>query len=205
MMNQGPLMSGNQILYAGVLVGLGVLGYLGWKMSSRSAYESAEFTLLESEGDFQLRQYPELWLATTDMGTATSGQDGSFMRLFRYISGDNQQDQKVAMTTPVFMSPEDSSDSRQMGFVVPKQVVTDGIPQPIHERVQLRQREGGRYAVLRFSGRSDRASVREAESRLRRWIENRDWQPAGNPELAGYDAPWIPGPLRRNEVLIRLK
>jgi hypothetical protein len=27
----------------------------------------------------------------------------------------------------------------------------------------------------------------------------------GDAEFAGYDPPWTPGPLRRNEILIRLK
>ena len=27
---------------------------------------------------------------------------------------------------------------------------------------------------------------------------------AGEPEIASYDPPWTPGPLRRNEILIRI-
>ena len=40
---------------------------------------------------------------------------------------------------------------------------------------------------------------------LRTWLKARGLQTEGTAERAGYDPPFTPGPLRRNEVLIRLK
>jgi hypothetical protein len=40
------------------------------------------------------------------------------------------------------------------------------------------------------------------EARLRDWIATQRLMPSGEAEFAFYDAPMIPGPLRRNEVLI---
>jgi hypothetical protein len=83
-------------------------------------------------------------LAATKAKLDAQGRDGSFMKLFRYISGANESKRKIAMRTPVFMGDQDAEASVQMGFVMPK-------------------------------------------------------------ETAGYDPPFTPGPLRRHEVLIRLK
>ena len=121
--------------------------YFGWKITSRSAYESAEYTLLESGGSFEIREYPELMLVTTATKLRSQGNDGSFGRLFRYISGGNDDDRKVAMTTPVFMEPENGDADGQMGFVIPKKVAADAIPDPSNENVQIRKRAGGRFAV----------------------------------------------------------
>jgi len=44
--------------------------------------------------------------------------DGSFMRLFRFITGKNETKQKTAMTTPVFMSG--SGSNATMAFVLPR-------------------------------------------------------------------------------------
>lgn len=127
------------------------------------------------------------------------------MRLFRYIDGANQQEQKVSMTTPVFMDPENKPSDRQMSFVIPQQTAAQGIPVPTGENVRIQQREGGRFAVYRFSGRMNQDTTAKAEQKLRDWMKEKGFNQSGNLESAGYDPPWTPGPFRRNEVLIRME
>lgn len=184
---------------------IAILGFLGWKMTSRTNYESAAYDVLDTDGAFELREYPDLMLATTDMGSSPQGRDGSFGRLFRYISGGNRNDQKVAMTTPVFMERDRSSDRGQMGFVIPSKFAPDSIPSPTNDDVAIQRRDGGRFAVLRFSGRLDAANQTAMEARLRDWIASRELTGGPQVEFAGYDPPWTPGPFRRNEVLIRVQ
>ena len=181
------------------------LAYFGWKLTARGAYESAAYTVLESDGPFETREYPDLMMATTGMLLETRGDDGSFMRLFRYIGGANEDEQKVAMTTPVFMEQEGRETSGQMGFVIPREVTAQGIPRPANDNVQIRKRIGGRFGVIRFDGRLNKESGAKAEEELRKWMNGRGMIGDGDAEFAGYDPPWTPGPLRRNEVLVRLK
>ena len=198
-------MTGKRMIYlciATVVIGL---AYFGWKTTARSAYESAEYTILESDGRFETREYPDLMMATTKMQFDSQGEDGSFMRLFRYISGANESKQKVAMTTPVFMEPETQDDQGRMGFVIPKKVSEQRIPEPSNDDVQVRKRHGGRFAVIRFPGRTSKESLGKAEADLREWMKAKGLIGDGDAEFAGYDPPWTPGPLRRNEILIRLK
>jgi len=111
----------------------------------------------------------------------------------------------VAMTTPVFMQPEEGQTSAQMGFVMPKKIAADQAPQPLGTDVQIRERRGGRFAVIRFAGRLNRNSIAQAEERLRSWMAAEGFDGEETAESAGYDPPWTPGPLRRNEVLVRLR
>ena len=182
-----------------------VLAYFGWKLTARSAYESAEYTVLESDSSFETREYPDLMMATTNMQFEAQGDDGSFMRLFRYISGANSNEQKVAMTIPVFMESESHADQGQMGFVIPRGVTEQRVPEPSNENVQIRRRLGGRFAVVRFSGQTSRKSFAKAEEELRNWMNKKGLNGGSDAEYAGYDPPWTPGPFRRNEILIRLK
>lgn len=188
--------------------------HFGWKLTARDAYESAAYTVDQTDGRFEIREYPELTLATTPMKATGETDDGSFMRLFGYISGGNEQQQKVAMTTPVFMTrPETYSDTGtsertvgegQMAFMLPEQVANEGTPKPSGERVEIKKRPAGRYAVIRFAGRIDEATIRSKEQELRQWMVEKGLRDGSTVEVAGYDPPWTPGPLRRNEVLIRL-
>ena len=198
-------MSGNRMTYVILTIVL-LVAVVGWKMTSRSAYESARFTVVKSDGPFEIREYPDLMMATTAMDSRrTDGGDGSFSRLFGYITGANEGKQKVAMTTPVFMESDDDEPAGQMGFVIPNQVAFENrIPNPTRNDVQIRKRAGGRFATLRFTGRLENDAA-EAEEKLRQWIQQNDLKIDGAVELAGYDPPWTPGPLRRNEVLIRLQ
>ncbi|XP_043203156.1 heme-binding protein 1-like [Amphibalanus amphitrite] len=54
---------------------------------------------------YEQRTYPgQKWVCTSKViDTSEGGSDGIFMRLFRYISGENEQNQTVPMTSPVSM------------------------------------------------------------------------------------------------------
>ena len=83
------------------VAGLGVL--LAGCQVTRAGYETAPYTVVRTDGAFELRDYPALLLVETPMANA-SGGDGGFRRLFRFITGANADKQKIAMTTPVYLS-----------------------------------------------------------------------------------------------------
>jgi SOUL heme-binding protein len=199
-----------RMIYMGTVALFALLGVFAWNLVSRTAYESAEYKVIQSDGKFEVREYPDLMLVATTTNLDAQGRDGSFMKLFRYISGANEADQKISMTTPVFMENDDVDSSVQMGFVMPKDVALKGVPAPTGEQVDVRKRQGGRFAVVRFSGQLTSKESLEFEAKLRVWMETKgliadDSAEVGSVETAGYDPPFTPGPLRRNEVLIRLK
>ncbi|MEM9646578.1 MAG: heme-binding protein [Planctomycetota bacterium] len=190
--------------YLGFAVGFASLGAAAWAMTTRAGYESAEYTVVEADGKIEIREYPDLMLAATRSKMDSQGRDGSFMRLFRYISGANQEEQKIAMTTPVFMEGEVGRPDVSMGFVMPKAVAAAGVPAPTGDGVRIRRRQGGRFAVIRFPGQLDVKVAAQQEAKLRQWMSSRGLHGSTQAEAAGYDPPLTPGPLRRNEVLIRL-
>jgi hypothetical protein len=198
-------MSKKRMIYLLLTVVFVALVFSGWRFTARSAYESAEYTVLESDGPFEIREYPDLMMATTNMQFELQGDDGSFMRLFRYISGANDREQKVAMTIPVFMESKARDDQDQMGFVIPKKVSEERVPEPSNNNVQIRSRIGGRFAVVRFSGQTNSDSYAKFEKELRRKMNENELNGDADAEYASYDPPWTPGPLRRNEILIRIK
>jgi hypothetical protein len=198
------------MIYTGMVLFIILMGVFGWNMMSRSAYESAAYEVIESEGKFEVREYPDLMLVATTTRLDDQGRDGSFMRLFRYISGANEAEQKISMTTPVFMENDGADESVQMGFVMPQEVAASGVPSPTSQQVEVRKRSGGRFAVVRFSGQLNSRSAKDSEIKLRAWMQANglvadDTAGGSGVETAGYDPPFTPGPFRRNEVLIRLK
>jgi len=93
------------ILILILIVGLAFAGC----QATRAGYESAPYKVVRSDGKFELREYSALTVVETRMAGGGNGSDGSFNRLFRFITGGNEAKQKIAMTTPVFMSGEDTN------------------------------------------------------------------------------------------------
>jgi hypothetical protein len=203
-------MKRKKMIYLSAIATFVFAGIFAWNTMARGAYESAEYKVVESDGKFEVREYPDLMLVATTTKLDAQGRDGSFMKLFRYISGANKSGKKISMTTPVFMENDRADSAVQMGFVMPKDIALEGVPAPTGEGVDVRKRAAGRFAVLRFSGQLNAKSAKESEAKLRAWMEAKglvadDSIESSGVETAGYDPPFTPGPLRRNEVLIRLK
>ena len=80
------------------------------------AIESAKFKLLKKEKDFEVRVYDEISLAMSKENDFR-GYSG-FNEAFDYISGSNDQNRKISMTTPVINEiHQDSmrSEERRVG------------------------------------------------------------------------------------------
>lgn len=169
---------------------------------SRAGYESPEYRVEASEGSYEIREYPEMVVASTPMKSMQPEGDESFMRLFRYISGANESDQKIAMTTPVLMTDEEETGT--MSFIVPRELVDAGVPEASHGEVRIETIQGGRFAAFRYSGNRDPEQTETAKEKLMEWVRERDLETAGPPIVAGYDPPFTPPFLKRNEILIRL-
>jgi DNA gyrase inhibitor GyrI len=169
--------------------------------TTRAGYDTTPYQLVRSAGKFELRDYPTLTVVETSM--AGNGGDAGFGRLFRFISGSNEKEQKIAMTTPVLMSGDDAS--RTMAFVPPPNLQSGRIPKPADASVSVKEFPAGRFAVMRFSGR--RSALREAAAldRLKTWMATEGLGSSSVPVYGYFDPPWTPPFWRRNEVMLRIE
>ena len=188
------------ILFAILIAGAGLI-FVGCQ-ATRGGYESAPYQIIRTDGKFEVRDYPSLAVVETPMAASGNADDGSFMRLFRFITGANEAKQKIAMTTPVFMSGNNTN--RTMAFVLPAKLKFGAVPKPADGAVTVRDLPGGRFAVLRFSG--GRSAKHEAETlaRLQTWLAAQGLKTAAMRVYGYFDPPWTPPFLRRNEVMLRV-
>jgi DNA gyrase inhibitor GyrI len=168
--------------------------------ASRMGYESAPYSAVRTEGAFEVRDYPALTVVETAMSNQSA--DGSFGRLFSFITGRNATQQKISMTTPVFMS--DSGPVRTMAFVMPASLGAGKVPAPTDGALSVRELPAGRFAVLRFRGGRSPAKEQESLERLKAWLATQRLPVSSDPVYAYFDPPWTPPFLRRNEVMLRI-
>src|SRR6188472_2212450 len=174
---------------------VGALGLAFYKLSRFDA-EEAPYDLVRRDGRFELRRYPSIPVARTRIH---GGRNQSFKRLFRFISGENERNEKIAMTTPVLF---EISAPNRMSFFMPAAAQARGVPEPASDDVELDQQRGDQIAVVRFGGPMREESERRAVEELRTWLQAEGLECHGEPLIAYYDSPMIPGPFRRNEAMI---
>ena len=160
------------------------------------AIETPDCKVIERDGKFEIRDYAEMTVARTTMG------DGDFMRLFRYISGGNETEQKIAMTAPVLV--QHKGEKSGMSFVVPREVAAAKVPAPEAAEVSVDKMPAARFAVFTYSGLRADSNEADALKKLRAWMEKKNLRAEGEPVFAYYDPPWTLPFMRRNEVMLRV-
>ena len=180
------------------------------------AVEEVKYRVLESSGDFELRQYESsLGAETTVEGDFHEVGNEGFRRLFDYISGKNRKKQSIPMTAPVSqeassekipmtapVNQEKVGEAWRITFLMPSAFTMETLPEPLDSRVKLVKIPGRLMAALSYSGTWSRERYEDKEKRLKELIRQRGLKIEGEPVFARYNPPFMPWFLRRNEVLI---
>lgn len=174
-------------------------GAAAWYARERMV-EQARFRLIEEDGDIELRHYPSLLVAeTVTTGERQTALSDGFSRLAAFIGGRNGGDDKIAMTAPVLSAPADGKWRTR--FLMPLARNRASLPTPPAE-IAIAALPERRVAAIRFGGVPDDVRLAAREEQLRGWMHRRGLIALGEAEYAFYNSPFVPGPLRRSEVLI---
>jgi hypothetical protein len=180
------------------------------------AIEEATYSVVERDGEFEIRDYAPLVLAETVVaGSFDRAGNEAFSRLFRYISGDNRSRHKVAMTAPVSqgsagekiamtapVEQQPAEDRWVVSFTMPASSTLETLPEPGDPQVTLRQVPARRMAALRYSGLWTESTYLRHKMELESWVRDRGLRIAGDALWARYNPPFAPWFLRRNEILV---
>lgn len=182
----------------------------------RFPYEQPHYVVVQDLGNSaEIRRYdPRLAIEAAiddpDRGKAASE---AFSLLFRYITGANQRDQKIAMTAPVQTNSEriamtvpvqttSANGHVAMRFFLPHAVAEAGAPAPLDPRLHLVQVPATTIAALRYSGTTTQATSDQKATQLRGILAQSSWKPQGEIYQLNYDPPFTIPFLRRNEVAV---
>ncbi len=180
--------------------------------------ETPKYSVIRKDNGIEIRNYPAYIQAevTIDDKQYRSAIEKGFRVLAGYIFGNNiskqkiemtspvqaSQSEKIAMTTPVTISGE---SSYTVAFIMPSAYTTETLPQPVDNRVRIHQIPARTLAAIRFSGYFKQGTIEKNKQRLNQWLQEHGFETEGDFIVAGYNPPWVPGFLARNEVLIQIQ
>lgn len=180
---------------------------------------SPVYGLMEEHEGIEIRHYyPYLTVQTEDSGDYDTATEKSFFRLFDYINGNNQAQQKIAMTAPVMQASKgekiemtapvfqaQSGKNWTMRFVLPLEYDLNTAPKPSDPKVTLVEIPEKKVAVLKFTGFFSENTLSEKKAELMAWLKEKKIKPLSEPLSAGYNPPWTIPFLRRNEIHVDIE
>jgi hypothetical protein len=204
------------VLIVGALALAGVV-YVG---ASLTGLEQPSYRVVYEADGIEYRQYDSYLVSETvidRVGSYQAAGNEGFRRLFRYITGGNTANSKIAMTVPVAQTAPsekiamtvpvqqtESAEGWRVAFMLPTEYTLETAPQPTDSRVSIREVPGRLTAVLRYSGRWNERNYAEKQAELLAGLGKAEVRPVGEVESAFYNGPFTPPFLRRNEVLVEV-
>lgn len=185
-----------------------------------TAIEEPQYTVLYKNDNIEYRQYESYLVAETkitDKNSRDEAANEGFRRLFKYITGANTSQSKIAMTAPVQqtkLSEEiamtapvqqvESEDGWRIAFMMPSKFSLIDAPIPEDDRITVYEVPGRLMAVIRYSGRWTQSNIDKHEKILIDHITEKNITTFGNIEFAAYNAPFTLPFMRRNELMIEM-
>jgi hypothetical protein len=152
---------------------------------------------------FEIRSY-EATLFTSVQLTGNKYKDASskgFSILAGYIFGGNENNEKIAMTSPVAMSLE---DSMTMMFMVPKKFKKETLPQPDQSQIKFREEPAKTVAAITFGGWANDEKIEKYKQQLKSALDSEGIIYTNRFYFLGYNAPFEFF-NRKNEVIVELE
>lgn len=174
----------------------------GMLKNANAKTETQKYETVYKKGKFEIRHYPEAILASVKMdGTYDNSRNSGFRILAGYIFGGNQENEKIAMTSPVRMSSNETVNT--MSFVLPSKMDFDNLPTPISDKILLHKSKPVYAAVLQYGGYTNNREIEKMKAELIEELQTLNLEFNTNFEYLGYNAPYDMI-NRRNEVLVEL-
>jgi len=188
-----------------------------------SHVEQAEYTVVKKMNGYEIREYPAHIVAqTTVQGPYKESMNSGFSILAGYIFGGNTKKENISMTAPVVSQKGEvkkiseniamtapviattEGDSQIISFGMPRSQTTETLPTPNDPRVKIVMIPAKKYAVMRFSWYRSDNIVKNTQKKLISALTRDGIVATGSTAYAGYNAPWAPPWMIRNEVLVEI-
>jgi len=172
-------------------------------MRSQSNIETYPYTVIKKYDAFEIRSY-EASLFTSVKLSTSQYDDASrkgFSILAGYIFGGNDRNEKIAMTSPVAMSLE---DSMTVMFMVPKEMTREMMPKPSESQIEFIEEPAKTVAAISFGGWANNERIEEYKQQLMDALDAQGIKYTNHFYFLGYNPPFEVFD-RKNEIIVELE
>ncbi|MGB2129101.1 MAG: SOUL family heme-binding protein [Flavicella sp.] len=183
-------------------VAFGVVQFFALK--SQWNIETYPYTVIKSYEKFETRSYEATLFTSVEMSSDVykKASRKGFGVLAGYIFGNNDRNEKIAMTSPVSMSIEE--DRMTMMFMVPSKLKKEQLPKPNESRIVFKEEPAKKVAAISFGGWANDVKIARYKNRLIKALEAQGISYSKRFYFFGYNAPYEVF-NRKNEIIVELE
>ena len=165
--------------------------------------ETYPYVVKKKYQQVEIRSYETTLFTSVRLSTKGYKNSASqgFSILAGYIFGNNERNEKIAMTSPVSMSLE---DTMTMMFMVPKKFNKDMLPKPNQTGIEFTQEPAKILAAITFSGWANDIKIEKYKQDLKAVLDAEGIKYTNQFYFFGYNAPYEVF-NRKNEVIVELQ
>ena len=165
--------------------------------------ETYPYVVKKKYQQVEIRSYETTLFTSVRLSTKGYKNSASqgFSILAGYIFGNNERNEKIAMTSPVSMSLE---DTMTMMFMVPKKFNKDMLPKPNQTGIEFKQEPAKILAAITFSGWANDTKIEKYKQDLKAVLDAEGIKYTNQFYFFGYNAPYEVF-NRKNEVIVELQ
>tara|TARA_B110000285_G_scaffold67540_1_gene77570 strand:+ start:2775 stop:3356 length:582 start_codon:yes stop_codon:yes gene_type:complete len=171
-------------------------------ISTQRNIETYPYVVTKKYDKFEIRRY-EASLFTSVQLSSNKYKDASskgFSILAGYIFGGNENNEMIAMTSPVAMS---LNDSMTMMFIVPKKFKKETLPQPNRSEVKFIEEPAKTVAAISFGGWANDEKIEYYKQKLIAKLDAQGITCSNQFYFLGYNPPFEFF-NRKNEIIVEL-
>ena len=191
---------------ASIILGIIAVAFIAvqiFALRSQKNIETYSYVVNKEYDQFEIRRYEATLFSSVKLSGTTYKETSSegFSVLAGYIFGNNERSEKIAMTSPVAMTLEDSST---MLFMVPKKFNKETLPQPNESKIKFHNEPAKTVAAIQFKGWASDKKIEKYKQKLIAALDNEGISHTDRFYFFGYNAPYEVF-NRKNEVIVELQ
>ena len=189
-----------------ILIFVLLLGFVAvqlFALKSQYAIETHKYHVENKFDDIEIRTYQKALFSTTKLPTNNFEEASSkgFSILAGYIFGANDRNEKIAMTSPVTMSLQDSS---YMLFMIPEKFKKEDLPTPNNSKIKFQELPEKMVAAITFGGWANEKKIEKYKLKLISALNKKGFPHTNQFLFLGYNAPYEVF-NRKNEIVVELR
>ena len=191
---------------ASIILGVIAIAFIAvqvFALKSQKNIETYPYIVDKKYKQFEIRSYKATLFSSVKLSSSNfkkaSGE--GFSILAGYIFGNNKNNEKIAMTSPVAMTLE---DSMTMLFMVPKKFDMQTLPFPNQSQIEFTKEPAKKVAAIEFGGWENDKKINKYKELLIKTLKDEGIDNTNRFYFLGYNAPYEVF-NRKNEIIVELQ